>query len=64
MADEPNKDTPPRADITGAEVDALLVKGDAAAGAPPGTPQPYDLVARDRIVRGRMPVLDRLNSAG
>ncbi len=24
-------------------------------------PQPYDLVARDRIVRGRMPVLDRLN---
>jgi flagellar motor switch protein FliM len=49
---------PPRADITGAEVDALLVKANPA---PPGTPQPYDLVARDRIVRGRMPVLDRLN---
>jgi flagellar motor switch protein FliM len=28
---------------------------------PAGTPQPYDLVARDKIVRGRMPVLDRLN---
>ena len=28
---------------------------------PSGTPQPYDLVARDKIVRGRMPVLDRLN---
>jgi flagellar motor switch protein FliM len=52
--------TAPRADITGAEVDALLVKA-AGADAPPGTPQPYDLVARDRIVRGRMPVLDRLN---
>jgi flagellar motor switch protein FliM len=50
----------PRADITGAEVDALLVKNNAG-DAPAGTPQPYDLVARDRIVRGRMPVLDRLN---
>ena len=50
----------PRADITGAEVDALLVNT-AGADVPPGTPQPYDLVARDRIVRGRMPVLDRLN---
>ena len=60
MAD-PNKDAPSRgADITGEEVDALLVKG-RTSGAPPGTPQPYDLVARDRIVRGRMPVLDRLN---
>jgi flagellar motor switch protein FliM len=52
----------PRAEITGAEVEALL---DAPK---PGTvpaiasvPQPYDLVGRDRIVRGRMPVLDRLN---
>ncbi len=48
-----------RADITSAEVDALLDKNKSAA--PSGTPQPYDLVARDKIVRGRMPVLDRLN---
>ena len=48
-----------RADITSAEVDALLDKNKDAA--PAGTPQPYDLVARDKIVRGRMPVLDRLN---
>jgi flagellar motor switch protein FliM len=48
----------PRSDISSAEVDALLEKG---KGAPPGVPQPYDLVARDKIVRGRMPVLDRLN---
>ncbi|HUQ52961.1 MAG TPA: FliM/FliN family flagellar motor switch protein [Gammaproteobacteria bacterium] len=59
-ADSPKAAAAPRADITGAEVDALLVK-DSAAAAPAGTPQPYDLVARDRIVRGRMPVLDRLN---
>jgi flagellar motor switch protein FliM len=52
--------TVPRADISGAEVDALLEKSNGAA-APSSTPQPYDLVARDRIVRGRMPVLDRLN---
>jgi flagellar motor switch protein FliM len=68
MAQEPN-DNPPaagqhaaagaRADITSAEVDALLDKNKNAA--PSGTPQPYDLVARDKIVRGRMPVLDRLN---
>ncbi len=49
-----------RADITSAEVDALLDKNKDAA-VPAGTPQPYDLVARDKIVRGRMPVLDRLN---
>lgn len=68
MAQEPNQ-TPPaagpsaaagaRSDITSAEVDALLDKKDAAV--PAGTPQSYDLVARDKIVRGRMPVLDRLN---
>jgi flagellar motor switch protein FliM len=51
-----------RPDITGAEVEALLQQGAAAgSAAPAGVPQPYDLVARDRIVRGRMPVLDRLN---
>jgi flagellar motor switch protein FliM len=50
----------PGAAITGAEVDALLDKGEDA-GAADGTPRPYDLVAQDRIVRGRMPVLDRLN---
>jgi len=69
MAQEPNQ-TPPaagssaatgaRSDITSAEVDALLDKNKHAA-VPAGTPQPYDLVARDKIVRGRMPVLDRLN---
>ncbi len=59
MAEDSKQETAaPRADITGAEVDALLVKNTPP---PPGTPQPYDLVARDRIVRGRMPVLDRLN---
>jgi flagellar motor switch protein FliM len=48
-----------RNDISSAEVEALLKKdGDGAA---PGVPQPYDLVAQDRIVRGRMPALDRLN---
>jgi flagellar motor switch protein FliM len=59
-ADSTKAAAPPRADITGAEVDALLVKNNGSSGAA-GAPQPYDLVARDRIVRGRMPVLDRLN---
>jgi flagellar motor switch protein FliM len=59
MADSNNDAAVRGADITGEEVDALLVKGKATA--PAGTPQSYDLVARDRIVRGRMPVLDRLN---
>ena len=58
-APEPKGSPPARADISSAEVEALLDKNTAAA--PPGTPQPYDLVARDKIVRGRMPVLDRLN---
>ena len=48
-----------RADITSAEVEALLDKTKDAEAS--GTPRPYDLVARDKIVRGRMPVLDRLN---
>jgi flagellar motor switch protein FliM len=60
MADSSNGARAGGADITGEEVDALLVKS-KAADAPAGLPQPYDLVARDRIVRGRMPVLDRLN---
>lgn len=51
---------PARPDISSAEVEALLDKNGSPA-MPPGTPQPYDLVARDKIVRGRMPVLDRLN---
>src|SRR5262249_29249796 len=50
-----------RPDISSAEVEALLDKGKDGAAIAPGTPQPYDLVARDKIVRGRMPVLDRLN---
>jgi flagellar motor switch protein FliM len=60
-ADSPKPAAAPRADISSAEVDALLDKNAAGAAAAAGTPQPYDLVARDRIVRGRMPVLDRLN---
>jgi flagellar motor switch protein FliM len=51
----------PRAAISGAEVEALLAKSSSPSEPAPGVPQPYDLVARDRIVRGRMPVLDRLN---
>ena len=50
----------PRADITGAEVDALLVKN--ASQAPRSVRRsPTISSRRDRIVRGRMPVLDRLN---
>src|SRR5688500_13498716 len=50
----------PRPDISSAEVEALLEKAKpAVAGA--SIPEAFDLVARDRIVRGRMPVLDRLN---
>jgi flagellar motor switch protein FliM len=68
MAEDPKTNPPAagngaptgRPDISSAEVDALLEK-DKNAAASPGTPQPYDLVARDKIVRGRMPVLDRLN---
>jgi flagellar motor switch protein FliM len=70
MAQDPKKTAPAagkgapaaqRPDISNAEVDALLDKGKDGAAIAPGTPQPYDLVARDKIVRGRMPVLDRLN---
>jgi flagellar motor switch protein FliM len=61
MAEANNAGVPPGADITNDEVEALLDKSKAAAAVPPGTPQPYDLVAHDRIVRGRMPALDRLN---
>jgi flagellar motor switch protein FliM len=61
MAAESTNEGAPRAEVSGEEVDALLEKNPAQGSAPPGTPQPYDLVARDRIVRGRMPVLDRLN---
>ena len=60
-ADSPKAAAAPRADITGAEVEALLAKDTSKTDASPSIPQPYDLVARDRIVRGRMPVLDRLN---
>jgi flagellar motor switch protein FliM len=58
MSEETPQVAAPAALISGAEVEALLDQGPETA---PGTPQPYDLVARDRIVRGRMPVLDRLN---
>jgi flagellar motor switch protein FliM len=61
MAEIANSAAAARADISADEVDALLAKNTASAAAPPGVPQPYDLVAHDRIVRGRMPALDRLN---
>lgn len=64
MTETPNESAASaRPDISSAEVEALLEKDKsaAAAGASPGTPRAYDLVARDKIVRGRMPVLDRLN---
>ncbi len=49
-------------DISNAEVEALLEKDKiGTAHAASGVAQPYDLVARDKIVRGRMPALDRLN---
>ena len=58
---EPTPAGAKRPDISNAEVEALLAKGKEGAASQPGVPQPYDLVARDRIVRGRMPALDRLN---
>jgi hypothetical protein len=70
MAELPNQNTPPaaqsaaagaRADITSAEVDALLDKNKDAA--PSGTPQPYDLVARDKIVTGSTSAGSRSSSA-
>lgn len=58
ITDPNNVDAIVSADITSDEVDALL---DKTKSVPPGTVQPYDLVAQDRIVRGRMPALDKLN---
>jgi flagellar motor switch protein FliM len=60
-ADSTTPNTNAREDISNAEVEALLEKSSNGTPAPPGVPQPYDLVAQDRIVRGRMPALDRLN---
>lgn len=54
-----------RPDISDEEVNALLDKPGAESRArpepPPGVPRAYDLVAADQAVRGRMPVLDRIN---
>ena len=67
MATEQDKldsDSAPNPDISNDEVEALLENekvGEATPDLPAGTPRPYDLVARDKIVRGRMPVLDRIN---
>ena len=58
-ANPPSANKPARPDISNAEVEALLDKNRAAPA--PGVPQPFDLAADDRIVRGRMPTLDRLN---
>ena len=61
-AAEPGSDAEAGAkeDITDEEVDALLEKPSAAAGEA-GLVVPFDLVARDKIVRERMPILDRIN---
>jgi flagellar motor switch protein FliM len=53
-------------EISNEEVEALLEKveaGDVASSAhrADGVVKPYDLVAPEKIVRGRMPVLDRIN---
>jgi flagellar motor switch protein FliM len=54
-----------RPEISGAELEALLDKdaaqAQAQAQAQSGAVRPYDLLASDRIVRARMPALDRLN---
>jgi flagellar motor switch protein FliM len=51
--------------VSDEEVEALLDKaksGPVRGTSPlPGVAEPYDLVARDKIVRGRMPALDRIN---
>jgi flagellar motor switch protein FliM len=52
----------PRPEISSAELDALLQKPGAVQVAPkPGAVESYDLLSSDKIVRGRMPALDRLN---
>jgi flagellar motor switch protein FliM len=50
------------ADMSNEEVEALLDRKGAGAGtvSPEGA-RPYDLAARERIVRGSMPALDRVN---
>lgn len=54
-----------RPDITDDEVEALLDKAESgqlpASDHGEGMARPYDLVAPDKIVRGRMPALDRIN---
>jgi flagellar motor switch protein FliM len=54
-----------RPDISDDEVEALLEKADSGQLPPAdegkGVAKPYDLVAPDKIVRGRMPALDRIN---
>jgi flagellar motor switch protein FliM len=47
-----------RPDLSNAELDALLQNN---AAAPAGAAQPYDLFASDKILRSRMPALDRVN---
>jgi flagellar motor switch protein FliM len=55
-----NSETPnAKPELSTEEIEALVSKRDAPPA--PGTVQPYDLVASDKIVRGRMPALDRLN---
>jgi flagellar motor switch protein FliM len=47
-------------EMSSEEVAALLDRNGAAAAAT-GEPRPYDLGGRERIIRGAMPALDRIN---
>jgi flagellar motor switch protein FliM len=50
------------AEMSSEEVAALLERGGSpAGGARRGEARPYDLAGRERIVRGTMPALDRIN---
>ena len=65
MNDSTNTDDAENVEVSSEEVDALLEKepGDAADGNDTGSGvvRSYDLVAPDKIVRSRMPALDRIN---
>jgi len=65
-SDESAGETGAKPDISDEEVDALLEnvesgEGSAGMARSPGGVQPYNLIAPDKISRGRMPALDRIN---
>ncbi len=67
MPDEPESAAGENPDISDEEVDALLEKVESGEGIPdpsgrsPGGVRSYDLIAPDKISRGRLPALDRIN---